>query len=208
MKRNPPRENAIAKVDDHGVDFPQEIEMMRELTDPEFMVKEVSDEQMKDIKSESSIRFPKLYYNYSRVNCYGEKLLRRWGLFQVVSQRLDLHFGRLQCNTFGKVSFDVLEEGLQRGLCQLVEVHVAEVGAHFILHSVLLIDEDGLQQGHPVMVGFPLGPTGAVNRSRQSNGSHEYQTSHSPLSNVDAQVISGSGGEPGVTFQYRRINSP
>lgn len=147
-----------------------------------------------------------------RIRVLGARLIgggsRRRLLLEVVLQGLNLNFGGLQRNAFGEIAFDVLEEGLQRRLGQLVEVHVPEVGADLVLHSMLLVDKDGFEQGHAVVVCLPLGPAERIAGGQLADGWTVSMPSHYvPLSNLDAQVISGCGGEPGVALQDGRVDS-
>lgn len=87
---------------------------------------------------------------------------RRRRLGKVLRQCLDLNFGGFQGDSFGEISFDVFQERLQRGLGQFVEVHVPKVCPHLVLYSVFLVDEHGLEESHPVVVCFSLGPAGNV----------------------------------------------
>lgn len=59
----------------------------------------------------------------------------------MLGQSLNFYFGRLECDAFGQVSFDVLQERCQRRSGQLMEVHELVVGPNFVLDAVLLVHE-------------------------------------------------------------------
>lgn len=59
----------------------------------------------------------------------------------MLGQPLNLYFGRLECNAFGQVSFDVLQERRQRRPGQPMEVHELVVSPNFVLDPMLLVHE-------------------------------------------------------------------